>query len=167
MADAPVATNSELQERRRLRRAMLLLGAIALGIVVVGYLLYPRPQPVTPIAIDEVVSIDLELTPTSGGQSDVAKTVEQASQFAPLLEVLNTGLETSDHKCADTGRVVVRFRSGEVWHYGLLSGHAEPYYQFRRYEGLGYRIYQVDRTAFTQVMKNLGVERVDDVRPEL
>lgn len=167
MSLTPPLDDNEVRERRRLRRAMLVVMLVAVVGVTLGFFFWPQPAPAPMMPIGEALHIELDLTPTAGGQPALNQKFDQPDRFAPLLKVLNSGREIADHKCPDTGRVVVQMREGTQWQYGLLSGHDERYYHFRLYDGLTYRIFRVDRPAYAEAMKLLGVERIDDVRPEL
>ena len=166
MTSEAVPADQETNERRRLRRAMLLVLAVSVAMAVLAYLLWPQAEPPRQLPIAEAISIEFDLIGTSGGQDPGAGREERREVFEPLLQVFNSGVEIPDHRCGDTGHVIVRMRDGSEWHYGLLSGHDQRYFHIRQYDGLRYRIFRVDRPVYAAAMKLLGVERIGDARPE-
>ncbi len=167
MTKEPLLADAETNERRRLRRAMLLVLMAVVAIVVTGFVFWPQPAPAPELPVAEAIAVEIDLIPTAGGQPALMQRFDQPEVFKPLLEVFNTGREIADHRCPDTGHVAVHLRDGTQWHYGLLSGHDERYYHFRLYDGLKYRIFRVNRAAYADAMQRLGVDRIDDVRPEM
>lgn len=83
-----------------------------------------------------------------------------------LRQVLNSAVSTRDHKCGDEIRLVLKTRWNGAYVIGLLPGHDARYYEFRTRPPLQYGIYRVDRAAFTEAMKGIGVETLPAGRPE-
>lgn len=167
MARVVKLAEAEVDQRRRLRRAMLSLCAVLVAVATLAIYFWPEAALVPTLSADDVTTLELELTATSNGQLGFQQTYDRREAFELLVRVLNTGREIADHRCPDTGHVVARLRDGSERHYGLLSGHDERYYHFRLYDGLTYRVFRVDRPAYIEVMSKLGVDRVDEAKPEL
>jgi hypothetical protein len=83
-----------------------------------------------------------------------------------LLAALRHAQATNDHKCGDSGQIVLRKKRGDEVKLGILAGHNQRYYEFRLYRGTSYDIYRVERKPFLKGMEDLGLTELDPGFPE-
>jgi hypothetical protein len=164
--NASAADQAELQTRRRLRNAMLLLLTALVAFIVLALVFWPQGAPAPQIDVADVAGLEFDFSPTSGGQPGWQGGANKLDVFADLINVLNSGRETKDHKCIDTGRIVLKLRDKRELHYGTLSGHDWNYYEFRAYGDRGYKVYRVAREEMAAALQKMGLDRLDEPRPE-
>lgn len=91
-----------------------------------------------------------------------------AAKNAMLLEVLQRGVPTGDHKCSDSGAIKLQLHAGGQLELGLLAGHHKLFYEFRFYtnDWRRYEMYRVERPALLAALADLGITQVDLGGPE-
>jgi hypothetical protein len=112
----------------------------------------------------EAVDVQLE----EWGQPVAKVSSRDEAKVQALVRVLRTGLSTGDHKCGDSGRLMLHYPNGGTQRIGILAGHDSRYYEFRVYDrsGSDYAMYYVDREPFLKAMAGLGLERLDLGSPD-
>lgn len=158
--------DAELATRRRLRNAMLLFFGVVAILVALAVAFWPQGDPSPVIALEDVAVIEFEFQQTSAGQTGMHGGASKPEFYGELIDVLSTGRESPDHKCADTGRILIKLRDGSELHYGTLSGHNERFYEFRAYDERRYKLYRVPRERMASALKKLGIATIDEPRPE-
>ncbi len=69
-----------------------------------------------------------------------------------LALLMHDALEKQDHKCMDTGRMIVGLHDGGELNFNLLSGHDDSHFEFR----YGRQLYYVQRSEFSDAMRSIG-----------
>lgn len=143
-------------------RILLVIVLLAAGYYIwASYLRWPM-IPVSQIQVVEIYLFNQSGTPTQQVVTD------NRSKFEPLLEVLQEGVPTSDHKCGTSGSLMLKLQDGSKLELGLLAGHDNQYYEFRlyTYDWKRYEMYRVDRAALLAALADLGITQVDLGGPE-
>lgn len=114
-------------------------------------------------AADQVAGIDLYLyreeypLPGSENKQDELKlTIDNTVRIRELLESFRDARRASEHKCANSGRVSIRWKSGDTEELYILPGHDSRYYEYR----FGTRINRIDRERFVTALKAAGVKQI-------
>jgi hypothetical protein len=115
---------------------------------------------------DSVESVEIKLTSWLGRQDDDKVTSSDATKINTLLGLIRDARATSDHKCGDSGKIVLHCKDGEQIKLGILAGHDEDYYEFRAYRNDSSDIFRVERKAFVEALRDFGVAKLDLGRPE-
>lgn len=141
---------------------------LVLCVVGVGYLVWaPRPPDIAPGSV-EIVEIELRAV-TSRQKADKASS-RDPMKIETLLALLRKGKATDDHKCGDSGKVLIRKKDGSELKIGVLAGHDVKNYEFRVYQsGLysQYDIFRVERPAFLKAIADFGITtELDPGKPE-
>lgn len=149
-----------------MRRSYLITFVVFMALVY-GYIFWmsPRRQPNLPL--EQVQWIEVSFHDQLGKQTQQALSRDTAKNRG-LLEVLQRGEPTGDHKCGDSGSIKLQLHAGGQLELGLLAGHHEPFYEFRLYRNgsSGYDMYRVDRPALLAALADLGITKVDLGAPE-
>lgn len=118
-----------------------------------------RPPPsIDPTAI-ELMAIELK---DMGPRQKPAKfVVNEPRKFKDLVLLFNRAQATRDHKCGDSGQIILHFKRRPPWIFGILAGHDKRYYEFRVYQGETDGIFHVERDAFAKAMAELGIKDLD------
>ena len=107
-----------------------------------------------------ITAVELQVAPSSATAHWRSAPVVQTSDpvaFGPLLAILDAATPSKDHKCEDVGEIRLLLENGtDPAALRILPGHDPAYYEFR-YEQ---RLYRVERTAFVEALRRLGVPAV-------
>jgi hypothetical protein len=151
-----------MKVRRRLFRQLLAAVATLAMIALAGfgfYRWYLRDRPVRDAA--EVESVEIKLYPIEMHGPDTAQQNAEIvsvdlGKIQALLDIFETAQVASEHKCGESGSIIIHTKAGRDQTIGILPGHHAPFYEYRT----GGKIYRVDREPFMAAMKALGVTSI-------
>ena len=129
--------------------AFLLLGAAAAA---------QAPENKAPgLQKGEIASLEIfDRDPASRVEELVFQTSDP-ERIEPLAAVIRSATPGRDHKCADTGVIVLHMKDGRAVRLGTLAGHDAAFWEYRLYSGEAYEVFRVDRGAFLRVLEQFGV----------
>jgi hypothetical protein len=78
-----------------------------------------------------------------------------------FLAAIRTAKRAEEHKCPDSGTVLIHRNDGVVEEFSILPGHDERYYEYR----LGSRINKMDREPFLSALRKLGITSIKLIGP--
>ncbi len=145
----------------------LLCIALAVLLLAGGYYVWTGYLRRPSLPLEQVQWIEVSFHDQMGKNTQQTLSRDTAKNTA-LLEVLQRGEPTGDHKCGDSGSIKLQLHAGGQLELGLLAGHHEPFYEFRLYRNgsSGYDMYRVDRPALLAALADLGITKVDLGAPE-
>lgn len=149
-----------------MRTKRLLAVAVVVGLIV--YLAWPVQRP-PKFPLEHVKSLDIK-TVRFDGKEYIRKssTSTDVPLITALLQVMQSGKGTGDHKCGDVGTLSFHLESGPPLTIGILPGHHPAYYEYRLYSSgeNNYDVFKVDRAALLAAMTALGQADLDQGSPE-
>lgn len=110
---------------------------------------------------DDIEAIEIQLKAVPARQKAAKVSSKDKNKIKALLAVLRSAEETRDHKCGDSGQIILKRKDKGESKIGILAGHNESYYEFRVYEAKHYRIFRTERDSFQEAMADLGVGDLD------
>lgn len=139
---------------------------ISCAVVVLGLFLYDRSP--LHIEVNEVAEVEVHLSKIDKRQNAADVITHDAAAIQELLTEVGRGVRTEDHKCGESGRIVVHRTDGSKIRIGILAGHYKDFYEFRVFasDSSGYRIFRSDRASFLRAMAKLGLPELDAGLPE-
>ena len=139
---------------RRVRSSIM-----AVVIVVAGAVGAPVAGSPAPPALprDGIESVEIAIGGLDGGPTRLRVTSADAQAIAALLGVLGAGEPVADHKCHDTGEIVLRRQGGGMIRLGLLGGHDEGYWQIRFYDGAVTSLFRLEQVELARALEPFGV----------
>lgn len=124
------------------RAAIVLAIVLAVGATVSAYLRRPH--------FSGGAAGSIEVVLNQGGTFRI----ESDEARAKLMKLLRSARRHPDHKCAETGRIVIRYVDGDSDEIEVLAGHEPDDFEFRR----GGRLFRLSRGAVLQVLESSGVK---------
>jgi hypothetical protein len=151
------------QKRPPLGFLLSLIGCLAAVLLVVLWARFGRPPP---LRADTVQSVEISLDDLEDRQCPAKASSQDQEKIAALVALLEQGQPTPDHKCGDSGRILFQLKDGRWIRVGILAGHDSRFYEYRRYWDGKYEMARVDRRSFAEAVEGLGVNGLDQGRPE-
>jgi hypothetical protein len=78
-----------------------------------------------------------------------------------VQKIIPSAKESEDHKCGDSGQIILCRKNNSEVKIGILAGHDLQHYELRIYQGHSYDIFRVNRIPFLKAMADLGVGELD------
>ena len=142
---------------------------IVLVLLAAGYYAWTAYLRRPSLPVDQIQWLEISLHDQMGKKTEQAAS-DDRTKIITLLNVLQRGVPTGDHKCGNSGSIMLQLQTGGQLELGLLAGHHEPYYEFRLYTNdwpwKEYEMYRVDRPALLAALADLGITQVDLGGPE-
>ena len=144
---------------------VVLASLVGAGVLIV-LLSFDRRSPA--FTVDEIAAIEVHLSDWGDQQTAAKVRTHDATKIQAVITELAKGVRTSDHKCGDSGNIILHRKDGGQVQISILSGHHAQFYEFRvsRSGDSGYRIFKTERAPFLHAMAKLGLTKLAPGSPE-
>jgi len=108
--------------------------------------------------LSQVGAVVVSIDPWTHGPKRVTRTAETEPAFSALIDLIVYATPCGDHKCRNSGTVVLEFSGRRPLKLGLLAGHKPLHHQIRVYSSSSYRVLEVSKAKLRKVLAGLGVD---------